>query len=393
MVPFPELGDRRPRSCWLEIDLDALVSNLSVVRKALSDETTLMAVVKAEAYGHGAEMVAHTLSGAGVSYFGVATLEEALKLREFGIEDRILIMGHLATFSMDRLLEHDLTPFVYSFRVLNALEREAKRRQTTAPFHLKVDTGMGRLGLKPEDVSSFLEEVRGCDHLELQGVASHLAVAGEDTEYTRSQEQVFKRIREMVEDMGFRPRFWHLQNTASIFSRDRSIGTMARPGIALYGYSPSEEIAIPELDPVMQVKCKMADYKQLDPGRGVSYGRIFVPEEPTWIGVLPMGYADGYPRSLSNQAYVLKDGRRCPVLGHVCMDMTMIKLSARDDPEQTVTLMGSDGSEELWADRLAEWHGTIPYEILSSFSQRLPRIYLKKGRVVGMKTERSIEVL
>ncbi len=353
----------------------------------------MIAVVKAEAYGHGAEWVSRTLSQAGVESFGVATLEEALKLRKFGIEDKIFILGHLATFTADRIIQYNLTPMVFSFRLLQALNDAAKKQNTVAPVHLKVDTGMGRLGLLPRDLGSYLDEITRLDHVELEGVATHFAEAGESRSYTDEQIQLFESVRETIHQHDLDPTFWHCMNSAALYSRDEALGNLVRPGITLYGYSPHGGVTVEGLRPVMQVRTKLADYKCLPAGQGISYGRTFIPDEPTWIGVMPLGYADGYPRSFSDRAHVLKGERKCPVLGRVCMDMTIIRLAERDDPEETVTVMGTDGQNELWADQLAEWHDTIPYEILCSFSQRLPRIYVQGNQAIALKTEQGIKSL
>lgn len=393
MESVPELIYDRPRSCWIEIDLDALVHNLDQVKRQVDETSNLLAVVKAEAYGHGAEMVARTLSDQGVNFLGVATLEEAIKLRDFDIDTRILIMGHMATFNVDIMLDYDCIPFVFSYRLLHALNDEANRRNERVPIHLKVDTGMGRLGVLPEDVDDYLDEIEELDGVYLNGVATHFAQAAENREYTDSQIEQFEQLKTTVRDRGFDPEYWHCMNSAAIFARDRDIGNLVRPGITLYGYQPTPELPDDDLEPVMQLKAKMADYKEVPPGRGVSYGRRFRPEEPTWVGVLPLGYADGYSRRFSDTAHVLKRGRKCQVLGSVCMDMTMIELDAEDDPEETVTIMGRDGDNAVWADQLAEWDSTIPYEILCSFSDRLPRIYLRNGESIALKSEQGVKEL
>lgn len=393
MASVEELTRFRPRSCWLEVDLDALTHNLDRVREALPEETGILAVVKADAYGHGAEMIVRTLSDRGVSLFGVATLEEALKLREFGISADLLIMGHLATFTVDQLLEHRLIPMVFSYRLLKALNREGRNQNRTVPIHLKVDTGMGRLGFLPEDLPGFLDELNELSHVRLEGVATHLAEAGENSDYTEEQFKRFESVRTRIHDAGLEPTYWHAMNSAAIFSDGPGGGNLSRPGISLYGYPPHDDVEVPNLRPILQVKSKMADYKRLPAGQGVSYGRVFQPDEPTWIGVLPLGYADGYPRRMTGQAYVLKRGRPCRVLGRICMDMTVIELDEHDDPEETVTIMGRDGDHELWADTLAEWSSTIPYEILSNFSSRLPRLYFRGGDPVALKTEQGVRAL
>lgn len=380
----------RPRSCWLEINLDALAGNLELINSAKPDGADVLCVVKADAYGHGAEIVSHHLGDNGVDFFGVATLEEAIKLRHHGLDEDILIMGHMATYNVDELFEYDLTPMIYSYRLLHAINDAANQRDVRKQIHLKTDTGMGRLGLKRSDLSEFLDRVNSLDHVVLDGLATHFAEAGTDPEYTRGQIDDFKAIRSDVETAGLDPTYRHVMNSAALFGNDSDTGNLVRPGITLYGYSPDPAIEIDGLEPVMEVRCKMADYKRVEPGHGISYGRMYQPEEPTWIGVLPVGYADGYSRVLSGQAHVLKDGERRDVLGNICMDMAVIRCRESDDPEGIVTLMGRDGDEELWADTLADWQGTISYEILSGFSQRLPRLYLEDNRVIAQKSEQGI---
>ncbi|MFB6345621.1 MAG: alanine racemase [bacterium] len=384
-------NDRRPRSCWIEIDLDALCHNLAVVRDELPEDIKPLCVVKADAYGHGAEVISKELEREGVDFFGVATLEEAQKLRNCGVESDILIMGHMPTFVADQIIEQDLTPMVYSFRLLKAINEQAKKRNTIHPIHLKVDTGMGRLGLLESDVPNFLDELSRNDHVRLAGVATHLAVAGEDSHYTRKQVEQFHSVKEMIKDSDCSPDHWHGMNSAAVFSQQPPFGTLARPGITLYGYPPHDEVTVPELKPVMQVKSLMADYKQVPPNHGVSYGRQFSPDKPTWIGVLPVGYADGYSRQFSNVSYVLKNNEEKPVLGAVCMDMTIIKLEKYDDPEEVVTLMGKDGDQTLWADTLAQWQDTITYEVLSGFSPRFPRKYYRENEQIALKTEHGVQ--
>lgn len=393
MESLPELIRERPRSCWIQIDIGNLRENLQLIRTQLDSGDTIMAVVKAEAYGHGAEVVSRTLSSAGVDVFGVATLEEAIKLRKFGIKDKILILGHLATFTSERILDYDFTPVVFSYRLLQALEKEASSRNQTVPVHLKIDTGMGRLGILPDQLPGFLDKIRNSAHVELEGVATHFAQAAENPYYTDEQINTFKEIQTSVLEQGLKPDYWHCMNSAALFAREEVIGNMVRPGITIYGYPPNDDLENLDLKPVMQVKTKLADYKQMPAGKGVSYGRTFKPDEPTWIGTMPLGYADGYSRHFSNTAHVLKRGRRCPVIGKVCMDMTVISLDENDDPEETVTVMGKDNGESLWADKLADWDNTIPYEILSSFSDRLPRIYTEENEAIAIKTEQNIKEL
>ena len=380
----------RPRSCWLEIDLDALERNLSYIEETLPGRQSVLAVVKAEAYGHGAEIVAEVLENAGIKIFGVATLEEAIKLREHGINASILIMGHMATYNVSELFKYNLTPMIYSYRLLQAIAEEARNQEKVKDVHLKIDTGMGRLGLRVKDVLRFAQKIKTYQSVHLAGLATHFPEAGENPDYTENQIEQMETITDTLRDHDFDPQWVHSMNSAAVFSEDRFHGNLVRPGISLYGYSPLAE-PIQGLEPVLQARCKMADYKKVEPGHGVSYGREWVPDQPTWLGVLPIGYADGYSRVLSRKAHVLKNGEKRPVLGNICMDMTIIQCYKDDDPEQTVTLLGRDGNQELWADQLANWNGTIPYEILSRFSARWPRLYFKNDQLIALKSEQGIE--
>lgn len=395
MASVRELTDPRPRSCWVEVDLEALEHNCREMQKQIPTGGEMLAVVKAEAYGHGAAMVSRTLSKLGVSYFGVATLEEALKLREFGIDDRLLIMGHTTTFNAEEMVRADLTPMIFSYRMLNALNEAGEKLNRKANIHLKIDTGMGRLGLRPEAVEDYIGELKKRAHVNLEGVATHFACAGEDESYTEQQRKEFLQVKKIIEATGVEPYYWHSSNSAAILSDNLVCeeDNLFRPGITLYGYPPNDKVKIPDLKPVMSLKSMLADYKKLPAGVGISYGRTFTPEEPTYIGVIPLGYADGYPREYSDLAYVLKGGQRKPVRGRVCMDMTVIELDEDDDPEEPVTLLGAEGGEELWAGKLAEWSDTITYEVLSRLSRRLPRVYRQKGELVAIKTERKVHLL
>lgn len=380
----------RPRSGWLEINLNHLSHNLQVIRSLLPNNQSVLAVVKANGYGHGAEMIAEHLEKNGVRHFGVATLEEAIKLREHGINETILIMGHMATYNTDLLFEYDLTPMIYSYRLLQAISKEANKQNEPKSIHLKIDTGMGRLGLRVEDVPRFAEEIRLHGSIELEGVATHFPVAGENNSYTQTQVKKFESVVHDLHEQNINPEWIHAMNSAAVISDETETGNLVRPGISLYGYSPLDGTH-ETLKPVLQAKCKMADYKRIKAGHGVSYGREWIPDETTWIGVLPIGYADGYSRLLSGKAHVLKNGEERAVLGNICMDMTVIECSEEDDPEQTVTILGKDGPGELWADTLAEWNGTISYEILSRFSERWPRLYFLDDELVALKSEQGIK--
>ncbi len=387
------LNGDQPRGCWIEVDLDRLLHNLRVIRDESPEDSTVLAVVKADAYGHGAEVVAETLAEGGVEFFGVATLDEATKLRRIGIDQRILVMGHMVPEATDRLLRQNLDLMLYDPAILPQLQQSADQLNTKANIHLKVDTGMGRLGILPEQVPDLLDRLREFDRVRLAGIATHFPVAGENPDYTSRQIETFESLQKKHPDLESEALHWHCSNTAAVFSDLPTSGSMIRPGLSLYGYAPEAIRRPTELRPVLQVRTVLADEKTVPPDFGVSYGRTFQPEENLPIGVLPVGYADGYPRVLSNRAHVLVKGEKRPVRGNICMDMTVIELEADDSPDSVVTLMGESGDRSLWADELAEWAGTIPYEILTGFRARIPRIYFRNGDPVKKKTLGRIEAI
>jgi alanine racemase len=362
-----------------EIDLDALRHNYRTIRGQAGNDRQLLAVVKADAYGHGAVPVAQTLQAEGVAYFGVALVEEGETLRRAGIERPILVLGGVGSGEEQQLLAAELTPVIFDLAGARRLSAAAAAAGRRCRYHLKIDSGMGRLGFLLADLPGVLAQLANLPGLEMEGVISHLALADEaDHPFTGTQVERFRDALVLVREAGFAPRLIHLSNSAAIFSHELPECNLVRPGIALYGGLPAEHLADRiGLRPVMSLSTNIAQLKTVPAGTGISYGHRFVTGRPTLVAALPVGYADGYSRRLSGCGEVLVRGRRAPIAGTVCMDWTMVDVS--DIPGVSVgdrvTLLGRDDSEQISAEEWAGRIGTISYEVFCLVGQRIPRIY------------------
>lgn len=364
---------------YATIDLAALVYNLSQIRERVSDNCSIMAVVKANAYGHGAVDVSRTLTQAGVTQLAVATVHEGIALREAGINGNIVVLGALLDSQIQELFSYRLTPVINEQRLLPQLAKEAEAANTPLSIHIKVDTGMGRLGLPSSELVTFLDAFPRWKSLRIEGFMSHLADSdGDDSSHTEQQLKSFRGLLEQVEQRGITVPFVHVANSAAIMRYPQSHFSLVRPGIMLYGYHTlPDAVPCPELQPVLSLRTTVMQLRTIQPGETVSYNRTFVAKRPSTIAVLPIGYADGYSRQLSNKGFVLIGGKRAPIVGLICMDMTMVDVT--DIPSvrvgDGVTLIGCQGQEAIWADEIAGWTGTIPYETLCAIGSRIPRVY------------------
>ncbi len=361
---------------WLEIDPGAIVHNLRQVREAVGPGVGLIAVVKADAYGHGAVRTATALAEDGVSSFAVATVDEGLELRDAGIEGFMLILGPVAPERIDEVFEADLTPIIVSVAHAEALSEALGDRKLSV--HLKLDSGMCRMGIRCDSIQAACQTLRMLKNLEYEGVLSHFAAAGEDDSFSHSQLDAFEDAVACAEDMLGAFDMMHMGASQALLVYPRGRFDMVRPGNILYGsVADIDPERMPDLRPAMSLKSRLALVKRIQPGDMVGYGCTYTAQEPEYIGVVPVGYADGYPRSLSNRAEVLIGGRRCPVIGRISMDSTIVRLGP-DVFEQAgdeVVLLGSQGDETIFAEDLAKQAGTITQEIFSRMSCRLPRIY------------------
>jgi alanine racemase len=375
--------DSRPTIA--EIDLDALHHNFAQVRNAIPAGCGILAVVKADAYGHGFMDIARELEMLEVTAFGVAFLAEGIQLRKSGIDRPVLILGGVYPGQEKKCIGFNLSTAVFSLEQARLLNYVAGKLYRKAHIHVKVDTGMGRLGIAHEDSPAFFRKLKGMKHVELEGIISHFASADELDEdgrrYTDRQSELFARVIDVARGEGFSPRYIHIDNSAGLFSRELSFCNLVRPGIALYGALPSADFQGKlDLQPVMRLKSKVAMLKWVEPGTNISYARRYSTTERTLVASVPVGYADGYSRALTNRGEVIIRGRRAPVIGTVCMDWFMVDasgipgVSVGDD----VTLLGCDREGNcIHAEELAEKIGTIPYEIFCGISKRVPRVYVK----------------
>ncbi|OCT11115.1 alanine racemase [Paenibacillus pectinilyticus] len=380
------------RPTWVEISLDALRSNIEQFQKVLPAGMKQMAVVKADAYGHGAVEVAKEVLSAGVDYLGVAFFDEALELRNAGITAPILVLGYTPPEGINRARELDVTIAVYSRDVLEALCEQGRKLENAAQkklkIHIKLDTGMGRLGLHTEaDAIPFIEEALTLSNVEVEGLFTHYANADEvDKSYTLEQYGRFERIVSYFTDKGVSFPYIHAGNSAAAIDLPGLTYSMVRLGISMYGLYPSADVDQTkiELKPVLSLKTGIVHLKTLPAGSGVSYGTIYHTKGDEQIGTLPIGYADGYSRMLSGKAEVLVRGKRVPIVGRICMDQCMINVSDVPDVEalDEVVLIGEQDGERISAEDVADQLGTINYEIICMISHRVARVYVRNGERV-----------
>jgi len=367
----------RPTFCL--VDLQALCWNFRQIREKVGRQVKILSMVKANAYGHGAPAVAKTLAAEGSDAFGVATLEEGIELRQADIREPIIVLAGVYPEQIDQFLENSLTPVVHERQTLRSVEAAIRNRGAKLNIHFEVDTGMGRTGFLAAEVDLWLSELTKLKALTLEGVFSHFSDAeSANEEYTENQLRNFLSVIKRLRGTGITPRFVHMAKSAAVVTVPASHFAMVRPGLALYGLYPSPDMAKRiALKPVLSWRTGILQLKRVPKGSSLGYGRTFVTGRESLIATLPVGYADGYPRVLSNRALVLVRGDRAPVVGRVSMDLTMIDATDIRGVQQgdEVVLLGRQGDGEISADEMAGWSNTISYEILTSIGPRVPRIY------------------
>ncbi|MFZ2949645.1 MAG: alanine racemase [Desulfuromonadaceae bacterium] len=372
------------RPTYAEIDLSALKHNYGLIRSSIPRQTGILAVVKADAYGHGFMDISRELENLGVNAFGVAFLAEGIQLRKSGSDKPILLLGGVYPGQERKCIGYNLSTAVFTLEQAQALNLAAGKLFRKAQIHLKIDTGMGRLGIPYGDVPRFLAELKTLPNIALEGVISHFASADELDEsgrsFTRLQMERFAWALAEIRAAGFSPRYIHIANSAAALQLDIPDCNLVRPGITMYGALPSSDFQGKlDLVPVMRLKSRIAMLKWVEPGTTISYARRFTTGQRTLIASVPVGYADGYPRALTNRGEVLVRGQRATVAGTVCMDWIMLDVTGIEGVAvgDTVTLMGNDESGHcIHAEELAAWADTIPYAIFCGISKRVPRVYL-----------------
>lgn len=374
---------RHLHRAWADISLGALKNNIDVIKSLNSTSTEIMAVVKADAYGHGCERVVNCLEKeCGIKYFAVSNIDEAVEVRSLCPDAEILILGYTPPEYAEDLLRYNIIQGIVSSDYAKELYSAVSGRLRC---HIKIDTGMGRIGLRHETPESCAEEIAGICSLEklsVEGIYTHFAVAdSEDPDniaYTDRQEAFITKTYDCLTKMGIRLPHVHFMNSAATCYRNSSRSTLSRAGIIIYGLHPDASLEIPAgLKPVMSLKAVISHVKTVDAGTCISYGRTFTAPARMRIATVTIGYADGYSRLLSSKGEILVHGRRCKIVGRVCMDQLMIDVTGIPEtrPGDIATLIGSDGNETITADELASLYGTIGYEVVCGISKRVPRIY------------------
>ena len=377
------------RATRAEINLKAFKHNLQNLKKILGPITGIMAIIKADAYGHGAIPCAKAALECGVQYLGAGVIQEGIELRKNGITDPILILGSIFLEEAKDLVHHDLATIVCTTSLAEELSKQGKKQGKIVKVHIKVNTGMNRLGVRPEDLSALVEKIETLPNLKLEGLSTHFSSADdEDTSITKDQIEIFQKTLVVFQKLGIHLPITHLANSSALLRFPESRGEIVRPGLILYGVLPSpilhpivkeacKKENLQNFQPVMQWKSKIILLKLTPKGQPLSYSRKYFTEKESLIATIPLGYADGLNRKLSNNMDVLIKGKRVPQVGNICMDMILVDVSEVPNVQlgEEVVIFGKQGDEEISVEELAERCDTIPYELLCNVSKRVPRIY------------------
>jgi alanine racemase len=361
------------------IDLGAIRDNFLAIRALAGSKSRVLAVVKSNAYGHGMVPVARTLESAGVDYLGVFELEEGLELREAGINVPLLIMMGITPEEVVPTINNRLTPALFEEHIAEMLSEKSLEQGSVTPVHIKVDTGMARLGVSSAEIDSFLRSLLPLKGLRLEGIFSHLAMADQPQHpFTAQQIRSFLRVVEECRRLGVCTDAVHLTNSGALLEQRALDLLMVRPGILLYGSPPADALQAPSFRPAMTFRSKVIQVREVPPGTPISYGGTYKTASMATIATIPVGYDDGYSRLLSNQGVALIHGRRVPVVGRVCMNLTMLDVTALGGVAlgDEVILLGAQGKERITAEELAEKGGTISYEVYCSLGNNNRRVYI-----------------
>lgn len=378
------------RPAWAEIDLDNLANNMREIRRITDKNAQVTAVIKADGYGHGAKYIAQTLLENGADRFAVAVLDEGLELRRYGIKVPILVLGYTQPERAKAIVEYDIEQAVYSYELAKALSEEAVKQNKEVKIHIKLDTGMGRIGLRADESAiDCIKEIYKLPNVTIEGMFTHFAIADEkDKTFTEEQFSKFMWVANRLEEEGIKIRLKHCGNSATIIDLPKMHLDMVRAGIILYGLAPSQDVELDKINlkQVMSLKVRITHVKEINSGESVSYGRKFIASKKSKIASLPIGYADGYTRMLSGKAEALVNGIRVPVVGRICMDQCMIDVTGIEDVKvgDEVVLFGEQKGSFISIDEIAQKLGTINYEIVCMIGKRIPRVYIKEGKVVDI---------
>lgn len=378
------------RPVWAEINLDTIATNTKNIKKLIGDKE-LIAIVKADCYGHGAVDVVPTLLENGASRLAVAMLTEAIELRENNINAPIVILGYTPLYLGEELINYDIEQTVYDLDYAKELSKIALSFNKKAKIHIAIDTGMGRIGFLPgDDTVKTINEVYNLEGLEVIGIYSHFSTSDEkDKTYANEQLFKFKKVMADLKALGIEIPLKHISNSGAIIDMPETYLNGVRPGIILYGYYPSKEVSNDNLSvkPALTLKAKVAHVKELHKDMYISYGKTFKTNKKTIVATLPIGYGDGYPRALSENAKVIVNGKFASILGRICMDQCMIDVTDIENVKtgDEVIILGEEGDLKFNADDMAEALGTINYEILCRIKSRIPRVYIKNKKVFKVR--------
>lgn len=373
---------------YAKIDLDAIAYNMEQMKQNIRPETKVMAVIKADGYGHGAVQIAEMMERWNYIWgFAVATLDEAVVLRTEGIQKPILVLGCVFPDQYMEMLKHEIRMNIYTEEMAESISRMAAREGKTAYMHIKLDTGMSRLGFGINEQSAeTIKRISEMPNVNMEGIFTHFTKADEkDKSFTKKQIQEFVWMTERLKEKNVRFAYEHCSNSAGIIDVPEANFDIVRAGISTYGLYPSEEVdkTNVKLKPALALKSHVAFVKEIESGTPVSYGGTFVAKEKMKIATIPVGYADGYPRSLSNKGYVLIRGKKAPILGRVCMDQFMVDVTQIEGVSfgDKVTMIGKDGNEILPVEVLSELSGRFNYEFVCDLGKRIPRVYVRDGKI------------
>lgn len=379
------------RPVWLEINLDAIAHNVKKIRQIVGKNTQIIAVVKANAYGHGAIEVSETLLENGVTMLGVGVIEEGVVLRQAGITAPILVCGLTKDDQLEPLVMYNLSATVCRLKTIQSLSRIASKNKKKVRVHIKIDTGMGRLGIPSEDTLNFVKEIGKMKNIEIEGIFTHFAATNEENgNYTRKQFEKYKKALLELERERINIPLKHVANSTAILNSSRFHLNAVRPGIIVYGLFPSPKTKqIVQLRPAAELKTKIIFLKEISAGKSIGYGKTYTTTRPTRIATLPVGYADGYSWLLSNKGEVLVRGQRAPIIGRICMDLCMIDVThiGRVQIGDEVVLWGKQGSEMISAEEVAQKMGSIVYEVICMVDkERVPKVFIKNGKPFKVKS-------
>ena len=364
------------RDAWVEVNLDSIEKNILCLKKYLKPKARLFAVVKADAYGHGAVMIAPVLLASGVDFLGVSSIDEGLQLREAKIDAPILVLGAVPVWSFDWAATNNISVSVFSDEHIQACKQTFEKTGIKTKVHVKIDTGMNRIGVRPEDAVKFIKKIQSCDFIKLEGIFTHFATA-ETESYAFEQ---YKKFRSVVDNVNTEGLLIHCCNTSAVICYDNFDYNMARVGVGIYGLQPdlTSTAKQPELQPAMSLRGRITNIHTAQSGEGVSYSHTFETTKPTKIATIPIGYADGVSRGLSNKIYGIIHGKKVKQIGNITMDQMMFDITDCDAAEgDIITLLGHDGNEFIGVDEWAKILNTIHYELVCALRVRLPRVYTR----------------